>query len=79
MFLLIYTFPQCFKLPRDTLNQEPMCHQRDILVQIVNSDRHVTSTTSQLDVRMTGQDKVQTEISYRTAIQVKRVNLKTKK
>lgn len=39
----LLTFSQCFKLSRNALDKEPMGHQRDVLMQIVDGDGHISA------------------------------------
>jgi hypothetical protein len=69
------TFTECFKLSIDALNQEPMCHERYVLMEIVNGHRNVSAASSQLNIREAGQDKVQAKIGDWTSVQVQCFNL----
>lgn len=69
------TFPQCLKLARNALDQEPVRHQRNVLVQVVDGDGRVAATPAQLNVRMAGQHKVQAQVRDRAAVQIQSVNL----
>lgn len=44
------TFSQCIELSLDTLDQEPMRRQGDILIEIVNGDWNVTTSTAQFNI-----------------------------
>lgn len=73
------TFAERLVLLLDSLDKEPVRYQRYVLMQVVDRHWDVTTTTTQFDVGVSGQYKVQSKIGNRTAIQVKRFNLKINK
>lgn len=69
------TFTERLVLLLYALDQEPMRHQRYVLMEIVDGDGNVTTAAAQLDVCVSGQHKVEAQIGDRAAIQVERFNL----
>lgn len=72
------TFTECFILSVDALDQEPMSHERYVLMQIVDRYGNIAATAAELDVRVAGKNKVQAEISNWASIEIQSLDLEFK-
>lgn len=74
----LLTFTECFILSVDALDKEPMCHERYVLMQIVNRYWNIATAAAEFDVRVAGKNKVQSEISDWASIEIQSLDLESK-
>lgn len=69
------TFTECLELSIDSLDQEPVSHERYVLVEVLNIHLNIAAATTQLNVWKARQHKVQAKIGNSASVQIQSFDL----